>query len=80
MLNYATAAAFAQSRSGATLQGNRLSMGVAGFPKPPENMALVKHMALNLMRSTKANARLKVRRKKAAWNTTYLSQVLRGAA
>jgi len=46
----------------------------------PENMAIVKHMALNLMRSTKANASLKVRRKKAAWNTTYLSQVLRGDA
>jgi predicted transposase YbfD/YdcC len=46
----------------------------------PENMAIVKHMALNLMRSTKASASLKVRRKKAAWNTTYLSQVLRGDA
>ena len=46
----------------------------------PENMAIVKHMALNLMRSTKASASLKVRRKKAAWNTTYLSQVLCGAA
>jgi predicted transposase YbfD/YdcC len=46
----------------------------------PENMAIVKHMALNLMRSTKASTSLKVRRKKAAWNTTYLSQVLRGAA
>jgi predicted transposase YbfD/YdcC len=46
----------------------------------PQNMAIVKHMALNLMRSTKASASLKVRRKKAAWNTSYLSQVLRGAA
>ena len=46
----------------------------------PENMAIVKHMALNLMRSTKATASLKVRRKKAGWNTTYLGQVLRGAA
>jgi predicted transposase YbfD/YdcC len=46
----------------------------------PENMAIVKHMALNLMRSTKATASLKVRRKKAAWNTTYLGDVLRGAA
>jgi predicted transposase YbfD/YdcC len=46
----------------------------------PENMAIVKHMALNLMRSTKPSASLKVRRKKAAWNTNYLSQVLRGAA
>jgi predicted transposase YbfD/YdcC len=46
----------------------------------PENMAIVKHMALNLMRSTKATASLKVRRKKAAWNTAYLGDVLRGAA
>jgi predicted transposase YbfD/YdcC len=46
----------------------------------PENMAIVKHMALNLMRSTKATASLKVRRKKAAWNTAYLGEVLRGAA
>lgn len=46
----------------------------------PENMAIVKHMAINLMRSTKATASLKVRRKKAAWNTAYLGEVLRGAA
>jgi predicted transposase YbfD/YdcC len=46
----------------------------------PENMAIVKHMALNLMRATEAAASLKVRRKKAAWNTAYLGQVLRGAA
>src|SRR5262245_20232209 len=46
----------------------------------PENMAIVRHMALNLMRSTGATASLKVRRKKAAWNTAYLGDVLRGAA
>jgi predicted transposase YbfD/YdcC len=46
----------------------------------PENMAIVKHMAMNLLRSTKATASLKVRRKKAAWNTAYLADVLRGAA
>ena len=46
----------------------------------PQNMAIVKHIGLNLMRSTKANASLKVRRKKAAWNTGYLADVLRGAA
>jgi predicted transposase YbfD/YdcC len=44
----------------------------------PQNMAIVKHMAINLMRSTKATASLKVRRKKAAWNTAYLGAVLRG--
>jgi predicted transposase YbfD/YdcC len=46
----------------------------------PHNMAIVKHIGLNLMRSTKATASLKVRRKKAAWNTGYLADVLRGAA
>jgi predicted transposase YbfD/YdcC len=46
----------------------------------PENMAIVKHIGLNMMRSTKATASLKVRRKKAAWNPGYLADVLRGAA
>jgi len=32
------------------------------------------------MRTTKATASLKVRRKKAAWNPSYLGSVLRGAA
>lgn len=45
----------------------------------PQNMAIIKHTAMNLIRSTKATASLKVRRKKAAWNTAYLGQVLRGA-
>jgi len=46
----------------------------------PQNMAIVKHMGLNLMRSTRAGKSLKVRRKKAAWNTGYLADVLRGVA
>lgn len=46
----------------------------------PENMAIVRHMGLNLMRATTAKASLKVRRKKAAWNSSYLGEVLRGAA
>jgi predicted transposase YbfD/YdcC len=46
----------------------------------PENMAIIKHTAMNLIRSTKATASLKVRRKKAAWNSAYLGDVLRGAA
>ena len=46
----------------------------------PENMAIVRHMGLNLMRATTAKASLKVRRKKAAWNLNYLGEVLRGAA
>lgn len=46
----------------------------------PENMAIVRHIGMNLLRSTKATASLKVRRKKAAWNPGYLGDVLRGAA
>jgi predicted transposase YbfD/YdcC len=46
----------------------------------PQNMAIVKHMAMNLLRATKPTASLKVRRKKAAWNTTYLKSVLSGFA
>lgn len=46
----------------------------------PENMAIVRHIGMNLLRSTKATASLKVRRKKAAWNAGYLGEVLRGAA
>jgi predicted transposase YbfD/YdcC len=54
---------------------NRLRTGYG-----PENMAIVRHMGLNLMRATTAKASLKVRRKKAAWNCGYLGNVLRGAA
>ena len=43
-----------------------------------ENMAVVRHMALNLMRTTRTKASLKVRRKKAAWSTAYLADVLAG--
>jgi predicted transposase YbfD/YdcC len=46
----------------------------------PQNMAIVKHMAMNLLRATKPTASLKVRRKKAGWNTSYLKAVLSGAA
>jgi predicted transposase YbfD/YdcC len=46
----------------------------------PQNMAIIKHTAMNLIRSTKATTSLKVRRKKAAWNPRYLAEVLRGAA
>ena len=44
----------------------------------PENMAMIRHMALNLLRAPKAKTSLKVRRKKAGWNTTYLTEVLCG--
>ena len=52
---------------------SRLRTGFAA-----ENMAIVRHMALNLMRTTKTRSSLKVRRKKAGWNTRYLADVLAG--
>jgi predicted transposase YbfD/YdcC len=46
----------------------------------PENMAVVKHMALNLLQQAKPTTSLKSRRKRAGWSTDYLDQLLRGAA
>ena len=43
----------------------------------PENMATVKHMAVNLMRQAKPTTSLKNRRKLAAWNSGYLESLLR---
>jgi predicted transposase YbfD/YdcC len=45
----------------------------------PENMSIVRHMAMNLLRTSSTKASLKTRRKKAGWNTAYLGKVLRGA-
>ena len=44
----------------------------------PENMAIFRHIAMNLMRTTRTKSSLKVRRKKAGWNTRYLGDVLNG--
>lgn len=44
----------------------------------PQNMAVFRHIAMNLMSTTKTRSSLKVRRKKAAWNTSYLGDILRG--
>lgn len=46
----------------------------------PENMAVVKHMALNLLQQAKPTTSLKNRRKLAAWSTDYLNQLLHGIA
>jgi predicted transposase YbfD/YdcC len=46
----------------------------------PENMAVVKHIALNLIRQAKPTTSFKNRRKLAAWNLDYLDKVIRGAA
>ena len=46
----------------------------------PENMAIVKHMAMNLVRQAQPTTSLKNRRKKAAWNPDYLETLLRQTA
>ena len=44
----------------------------------PQNMAIFRHIAMNLLRTTKTKASLKVRRKRAGWNATYLGDILKG--
>jgi predicted transposase YbfD/YdcC len=51
---------------------NRLRSGTG-----PQNMATIRHMALNLLRRAHDNHSLKVRRKSAAWNTAYLEAIIR---
>ena len=46
----------------------------------PENMATVRHMAVNLVRDAHGKHSLKVRRKKAAWSHDYLETLLRRTA
>ena len=45
-----------------------------------QNMATVRHMAMNLLRGPKDKHSLKVRRKSAAWDTEYLEDLLRQSA
>lgn len=46
----------------------------------PHNMAVIRHMAVNLIRSAKDKDSQKVRRKTAAWSTDYLEMLLVGTA
>ncbi len=46
----------------------------------PQNMATVRHMAMNLLRRPKDKHSLGVRRKSAAWDTTCLEALLRQSA
>jgi predicted transposase YbfD/YdcC len=46
----------------------------------PENMAVVKHMAMNLLQQAKPTTSLKNRRKRAGWNTSYLEGLIRQTA
>lgn len=45
----------------------------------PQNMAIVRHMAMNLLRSAPGKQSFAVRRKKAAWNSHYLEALIRQA-
>lgn len=42
----------------------------------PKNMATIKHMAMNLLRSAAGKDSLKSRRKAAAWNHDYLRALI----
>jgi predicted transposase YbfD/YdcC len=46
----------------------------------PQNMATVRHIALNLLRSARDKHSLKVRRKSAAWDCAYLETIIRQTA
>jgi predicted transposase YbfD/YdcC len=46
----------------------------------PQNMATVRHMAMNLLQRQSDKHSLKVRRKSAAWDTAYLEALLRQSA
>ena len=46
----------------------------------PENMAVIKHIAMNLLRAAKPTTSLKNRRKLAGWDLQYLNHLLRGIA
>ena len=42
----------------------------------PQNMATIKHMAMNLLRSASGKDSLKVRRKAAGWDHNYLKSII----
>ena len=46
----------------------------------PENMAVVRHIALNLLQQAKPTTSLKNRRKLAGWNLDYLAKLVQGSA
>ena len=46
----------------------------------PANMAVVRHMAMNLLRQARPTVSLKNRRKRAGWNTAYLESLIRQTA
>jgi predicted transposase YbfD/YdcC len=46
----------------------------------PQNMAIIRHTALNLLSRAKPTTSLKNRRKRAGWNVSYLETVIRQTA
>ena len=42
----------------------------------PKKFAIVKHMAMNLLKKAKDKKSLRVMRKKAGWNNRFLMQIL----
>ena len=46
----------------------------------PANMAVVKHMAVNLLHQARPTVSLKNRRKRAGWNIAYLERLIRQTA
>jgi hypothetical protein len=46
----------------------------------PQNMAIIRHTALNLLSRAKPTVSLKNRRKRAGWNVDYLETVIRQTA
>lgn len=46
----------------------------------PANMAVIKHIAINLLRAAKPTTSLKNRRKLAGWNLDYLHRIIQGDA
>jgi predicted transposase YbfD/YdcC len=46
----------------------------------PENMAVVRHIAANLLHRARPTTSLKNRRKRAGWNTSYLESLIRQTA
>ena len=46
----------------------------------PQNMAIIRHTALNLLSGAKPTVSLKNRRKRAGWNVDYLETVIRQTA
>ena len=46
----------------------------------PHNMAVIRHMAMNLVRTASGRHSLKVRPKRAAWNVDHLHALLRQTA